>query len=246
MRVRVACLLFGLLLVAHPVAAQSTLERSRALYFAYHEDLSRLDTVRDQLEQVLKTDPQVQAMILLSRACFTWGDVRAKNDDEKLQAYERGRDVAKRAVELAPRDPEAHFWYAVNLGRWSQTKGVVRALFNVSTIDQEIKLILELAPTHPGIHDLAGNYYFDLPGLFGGDMAKAEQHFKKALEYDSHFTAARVDLAKLLIKKERYVEARRELRRVLDEKTPRTYSDWVVKDTKRARELLNSIADKKS
>jgi tetratricopeptide (TPR) repeat protein len=238
-------MLVGFLFMALPASAESSFERARTLYTSYHEDLRRLDTARDTLEQMLKTDPQVQAMIFLSRVYFTWGDVRANNDEEKLQAYERGRDVAKRAVELAPRDPEAHFWYAVNLGRWSQTKGALRALFNVPTMEQEIKLLLELAPTHPGTHDLAGNFYYTLPGLFGGDMAKAERHFKKALEYDPRFTGARVDLARFLITKKNYEEARRELKKVLEEKSPRTYADWVVKDTKRARELLESIKDKK-
>ncbi|HLC43119.1 MAG TPA: TRAP transporter TatT component family protein [Methylomirabilota bacterium] len=233
------------LLVALPASAESPLERAKALYTNYHEDLNHLDTARDLLEQMLKSDPQVQAMVLLSHVYFTWGDVRAKTDEEKLQAYERGRDVAKRGVELAPRDPEAHFWYAVNLGRWSQTKGVLRSLFNVPTMEQEIKLLLELAPTHPGTHNLAGNLYYTLPGLFGGDMAKAERHFKKALESDPHFTGARVDLARFLITKKNYAEARQELRKVLEEKSPRTYADWVVKDTKRARELIESIKDKK-
>jgi tetratricopeptide (TPR) repeat protein len=105
-------------------------------------------------------------------------------------------------------------------------------------MDREIKLILVLAPKHPGAHALAGNYYFALPGFIGGDMEKAERHFKKSLEYDPHFTAARVDLARLWIKKGDLGEARRELRKVLDEKSPRTYSDWVVKDKKKAQEIL--------
>jgi len=238
--------LLGLLFAAFPASAQSPLERARAIYTNYHEDLSRLDTARDLLEQMLKTDPQVQAMVFLSRVYFTWGDVRAKDDEEKLQAYERGRDVGKRAIELAPRDPEAHFWYAVDLGRWSQTKGVLRSLFNVPAMDREIKLILELAPKHPGAHELAGNYYFALPGFIGGDLEKAERHFRKSLEYDPHFTAARVDLARLLIKKGEHEEAKRELRRVFEEKSPRTYADWVVKDKKKAQELLNSFKDKKT
>lgn len=54
----------------------------------------------------------------------------------------------------------------------------------------------------------------------------------------------RVDLARLLIKRGKYAEARRELRRVLNEKEPRFLSDWTVKHTKRARELLDAIKDK--
>ena len=53
-----------------------------------------------------------------------------------------------------------------------------------------------------------------------------------------------MELARLLIKRGKYDEARQELQRVLDEKEPRFLADWTVKHTKRARELLDSIKDK--
>jgi hypothetical protein len=63
--------------------------------------------------------------------------------DAKLASYERGRDVAKRAIEMAPRSPEAHLWYAANLGRWAVTKGKLQAAFLLSTLRQEIQTVLE-------------------------------------------------------------------------------------------------------
>lgn len=224
-----------------PAYAQSSLEEARALYASYHEDLSRLDRVRDFLERELKVDPQVESMIFLSRVYYTWGDVRAKDSDERLSAYERGREIGKRAVELAPRNPEAHFWYAVNTGRFGQTKGVIRSLFLLPTMKEELTTIFELAPKHAAAHGLAGNVYAEVPALFGGDLEKAEEYFKKGLDLNPHYTAIRLDYAKFLIKRGRQDEARRQLRGILDEKNPASPADRAAKHTPRARELLDSL-----
>lgn len=226
--------------IAAPAESPLVVEvRTRAT--RYHEDLPRLDTVRAELAQLVKTDPQVDHLLALAQVCFVWGDVRAKTPAEKLEAYEQGRQAAKRAVELAPRNALAHFWYGVHIGRWGQTKGAVRSLFLLPALKQEIATSMELDPTFPPVYSLAGSVYFEVPGAFGGDVDKAEQMFRKSLELDPHFTSARIGLARVLIKKGRMPEARRELEAVLDEKSPTNLADWTVKDSRRARELLASL-----
>ena len=86
--------------------------------------------------------------------------------------------------------------------------------------------------------------YAEVPGLFGGDLDKSEEMFRKGLELDPKYTGLRVGLAKTLVKKKRVDEARRELRAVLDEKEPRNLADWTLKDSKQARELLDSLKDR--
>jgi len=228
-------------LVAAPALGQSPIEEARTLIANYHKDVTWLDRARDLMEKHLTTDSRVDGMILLSRIYFAWGDVRAKDDEEKLAAYDRGRQLGKRAVELAPKNPEAHFWYAVNTGRWGTTKGVFRSLFLLPTLREEIDILLTLAPDHAGALGLAGNVELALPW---GDLDKAEEHFRKGLKSDRRNTAVRLDLARLLIKRGKYDEARKELRRVLGEKEPRYIADWTVKHTKRAQELLDSVKDK--
>jgi tetratricopeptide (TPR) repeat protein len=239
-------LLIGVLLGAGvAVAAETPVATARALVRRYHEDATAIDRARAVLESALAQDSQVGTMIMLSYVHFLWADIRATTADEKLDGYERGRQVGQRAVELAPRNAEAHLWYAINTARWGQTKGIMRSLFLLPTVQREIDTILTLDPRSVRGHSLAGNVYMEVPRLAGGDRAKAEAYFKKGIEIDPHFTLLHVDLARLYIGDGRYAEARTELSRVLEERAPTMVADWTVKDVPRARALLESIRDKR-
>ena len=243
-RTRVLLVVASLVLVPSTAPGQSPVESARALVARYHEDPSRIDRARDLLEAALARDRQVDTMVMLAYVHFLYGDVRATTTDDKLAAYDRGREIAKRAVELAPRNPEAHVWYGINAGRWGLTKGVMRSLFLLPTVRQEVDTTLELDPKNLRALALSGNVFLEVPGLFGGDRAKAEQQFRKALQIDPHFTVARVDLARVLIASARYAEARQELQRVIDEPAPNSIADWTAKDLPRARQLLESLKGK--
>jgi len=238
-------LLVALLTVAVTAEAQTPVESARALVQRYHLDPTALDRARDLLEAALAKDSQVETMIMLSYVHFLWADTRATTVEDKLAGYERGRELGERAVELAPRSAEAHLWYAINMGRWGQTKGIMRSLFLLPTVKREIETILTLDPRSARGHALAGTVYMEVPRLAGGDRAKAQEYFKKGLEIDPRFTVLRVDLARLYIGDGRYAEARKELTRVLEERAPRIVADWTVKDVPRARALLESVRDKR-
>jgi tetratricopeptide (TPR) repeat protein len=232
-----------LLGVAVAAVAETPVQAARALVQRYHQDPAALDRARALLESALAQDSQVDTMIMLSYVHFLWADMRATTVEAKLEGYERGRQLGERAVELAPRNPEAHVWYAINTARWGQTKGIMRSLFLLPTVQREIETILTLDPRSVRGHSLAGNVYLEVPRLAGGDRAKAEAYFKKGLEIDPRFTVLRVDLARLYIGDGRYAEARQELARVVDERAPTIVADWTVKDVPRARALLESIRD---
>jgi len=211
---------------------------------SFHEDLGRIDRARDLLENEVARAPGLDALLLLSWAHLIWADYRAPSIDAKLASYERGRDTARRAIEMAPRSPEAHLWYAANLGRWAITKGKLHAAFLLSTLRQEIQTILELDPNHvPGL-SLAGSFYLETPGMFGGDVPRAEGYLRKALSLDPHFTRARVELARCLIEEGKYDEAREQLKGVIDERQPSYVADWVMRHRPTAERLLAEIRSK--
>lgn len=233
------------LLAAAVVPAQSPLVAElQTVATSYHNDPIRLDAIRDGLEQAIKTDAHVENLVALARVSFIWGDIRATTDDQKIAAYDRGRQVARRVVELEPQHVEGRFWYALNTARWGQIKGVMRSLFLVPTVQEEVQIILDLNPRFTPVYALAGNVFYEVPGLFGGSLKKAEEMFRRGLEQDPHFTAMRVGLGKTLLKLGRVAEAQRELQAVLDEPAPSNPADWRLRDTREARELLASMHGK--
>jgi tetratricopeptide (TPR) repeat protein len=241
----VAAVVLALLVLAPPALADTPAESARALIARYDQDLNRLDRAKDLLETALAGERRVDTLVTLAYVYFLLGDIRARTPEEKLAAYDRGRELGKRAVELAPQNGEAHLWYAINTGRWGQTKGVLRSLFLLPTVREELTTILALSPNDPRGRALAGNVFLEVPGFAGGDRVRAEKHFRWGIDADPHYTGLRVDLARLLIDAGRYDEARRELTQVLEERAPTNIADWTVKDRPRARELLESLRDKK-
>ncbi len=213
----------------------------RALYPRYHERPERLDEIRRGLEEVLTTDPHVDNLLALAQVSFTWGDIRATSRDQKIAAYERGREVARRASDANPRNVAAHFWFATNTARLAQTLWEVRSLFLLLAVREEVRILLDLDPRYAPAYALAGSIYYELPGVFGGDFGKAEAMFRKGLELDPRFTEMRLGLGNTLIKTGRVTEGRRELQAVLDEKEPRYRADWTLKHSVEARRLLRSL-----
>jgi hypothetical protein len=106
--------------------------------------------------------------------------VRAATTEQELAAYERGREAARRAVEREPRNAQAHFWYATNTGRWGQTRGVLRSLFLLPELRREIDTVLELDPDLVGVYLLAGSVDYEVPGMFGGDLARSEARLRRS------------------------------------------------------------------
>jgi tetratricopeptide (TPR) repeat protein len=239
---RAAAAIVMLLSAAGAAGAQSPLAAAvRGLTARYHENPARIDALRPLVAQAVQADPSVENLLALAQIAFLYGDVRAQGPPEKLDAYEQGRQAARRAAEIAPRNARAHFWYATNAGRWGQTKGVLRSLFLLPEVKRGMETALELDPRFPPAYVLAGTVYYEVPGLFGGDLEKSERLFRAGLEVDARFTGLRVGLARTLIKRGRAAEARRELQAVLDEKAPSNAADWALKDAPGARRLLAEL-----
>jgi tetratricopeptide (TPR) repeat protein len=212
-----------------------------AIWFTrYHDDPSRLDSLRVRLERAAAeaTAPDAETLLALAQVSFLWGDVRAATTEEKLAAYDSGRQAAQRAIALDSRSLLAHFWFATNTARWGQTKGITRSLSLLPTVKKEVQIVLDLDPTFVPGYILAGTVYYEVPALFGGDIDRAEALFRRGLALDPRFTGLRVGLAKVLARKARPADAVHELEAVLSETAPANPAEWTMKDVPEARQLL--------
>jgi tetratricopeptide (TPR) repeat protein len=232
-----------------PAAAQpaTPAETARAMLRQYQEDPARIDRARDLLEAHLARGgaADLPTLLALARAWFLFGEERAKTEDDKIAAYARARDHAKRATEIAPKDADAHLWYAITLGTWSQAKGLLRSALALRDLRKEVDTVLRLDPNNIEAHIMAGSIARELPVLLGGDAKEAEEHFKTAQRLDPRLTGVRIELAQLYINMGRYPEARQQLQSVLAERAPTDRPRWTLKEVPRTRQMLESIRDKK-
>ncbi len=86
-----------------------------------------------------------------------------------------------------------------------------------------------------------GRWYYLVPGFFGGDRKKSEEHLRKSLIYDPNSTASHFFLAETLIDDGKKPEARAELQKVLDAPLNPTWApeDREFKD--KAKNLLATL-----
>lgn len=231
--------------LAGVAAAQSSLPAELdVIARTYHQAPERLDGIRQALKQAVDKTPTADLLVALARAHYNWAEVRARTDDEKLDAFEDGRDAAKRAIDLEAQNARAHFWYATNTAKWGQLSGISRTLHLLPEIRREIRTVLDLEPRFASAYVLAGNLAAEVPGILGGSLERAEQTFRKGLEIDPRLTSLRVGLANVLARRGRAAEAQQELTAVLNETQPSNLADWTVKDAPEARRLLETLKDK--
>ncbi|GBD39174.1 hypothetical protein HRbin37_01441 [bacterium HR37] len=220
------------------------LGRAQSVFFNYHKDSMNLDRAIDILQGILEKDPDnIEALLLLSRVWLTYGYAKAPNKEEMIRVFGNGVEVAKRALELVPENPDAHFFYVANLSSLGAVEGILKSIFLLPTIKREIDTILELKPDH--IYGLAmkGLLYYALPGFLGGDTYLAELYVKKAISLDPHLTTLKIYLARIYLKQGRYREAKDTLEEIINEKKPTFLADWYL-NVKIAKDMIAEI-DKK-
>ena len=107
-------------------ADDDALATAQSLLSAWHEDPTRIDRARAVLEAA--PDPSAETLAELSRVWALTGDFRLRDENARVAAYERGVEVARRAIAAEPRNDKPHLWLAINSGRIAEIKGISRAL----------------------------------------------------------------------------------------------------------------------
>ena len=148
----------------------------------------------------------------LARAHY-WLGTNGLPERERRSALEAGIAAGRKAVAINGEKPEGHFWIAANMGALAESFGLRQGIRYRGAIRHELEIVLKLDPAfQQGSADRAlGRWYYKVPGLFGGDKRKSEQHLRKALAYNPQSVITRLFLAETLVELNRRAEARREL-----------------------------------
>jgi tetratricopeptide (TPR) repeat protein len=102
---------------------------------------------------------------------------------------------------------------AANMGALAESFGLRQGIRYRRPIRDALEVVLKIDPAfQQGSADRAlGRWYYKVPGLFGGDKRKSEEHLRKALGYNPHSVITRLFLAETLLELNRRAEARKEL-----------------------------------
>src|SRR6185436_14640421 len=104
-------------------------------------------------------------------------------DAERRAQLDRGVQAGKQAVQIAPKQPEGHFWLAANMGTLAESFGLMQGLKYRGAIRDELQQVIAIAPGwQEGSAEAAlGQWYANVPGLFGGSRDRAVEWLRKAL-----------------------------------------------------------------
>ncbi len=118
--------------------------------------------------------------------------VREGSNESKMKAHVRGQDAAQAAVKLLAKDnsgkqptsaevavnlARAHYFFAINLGKWGEANGVLASLGRWPELRDRLDIIDSLDATVEdfGATRTRARALHKLPGFVGGDKDKSEQ-----------------------------------------------------------------------
>jgi tetratricopeptide (TPR) repeat protein len=138
------------------------------------------------------TDAGHSAHVLANKASGIYADYLEDDDAVKLAIYQAGIERAERAIGEDPDNPNAHYFHAYHLGRYSQGISIAKALSQGlgGKIRTSLDRALELAPEHAEAHTAMGLYHAEIISkvgklvgsmTYGASADKAIEHFEESI-----------------------------------------------------------------
>jgi len=173
-----------------PVSAMSFQALMDAADKAYADrwDVSQARAAMDLYEKAVQVAPQSpEAYWKISRTAWWLGE-RAE-PKEKAALFQKGIDRAQAAINQDKNSAPAHFWLGVNYGDYGDSRGVLKSLFLIKPIREELETVLKLDPNYEGggAYRVLGIVDYKVPGFAGGSNKRALLNLKKALEISPNY-----------------------------------------------------------
>ncbi|MBI2787565.1 MAG: glycerate kinase [Elusimicrobia bacterium] len=179
----------------------------------------------------------------LCRAKIRLSEKKEKRSD-KLALYESAKADCEKSVALSSQTADGHFWLGVAIGRWGETKGLMKALFIIKPLKKEMAEVIRLDPSHGGAHNVLAEILWQVPGFVGGDKRKALEEFETALRLSPRYTANHQPLAEAYLHYGRKDDAIRVLRLVEATKDPADPAEY-PENLADAKKLLSKLESAK-
>jgi len=140
------------------------------------------------------------------KATVLYATYLEKAQAKKVKLFQQAMERGERLIDERPRDANAHYFYALAAGRYSQGISVAKAL--TAGLGGRVKAALDAAiklePKHADAYIALGAWHAEIlnkvgamvAGLtYGANKEAAESHFKQALKLNPTSAIARIEYA---------------------------------------------------
>lgn len=161
---------------------------------------------RGDFQQAVRVaeDIGLAAHAVANKATGIYATYLEKDSSRQIDCFKSAIERAERAIEAFPEDPNAHYLHAFNLGRYSQTISVVKALRQGvgGKILGSLQRAIALQPAHAEAHTAMGMYHAEIIDkvgkligsmTYGASESKALEHFREALRLAPRAPIARIE-----------------------------------------------------
>jgi tetratricopeptide (TPR) repeat protein len=228
------------------IAASSVIGSAQPDADALYRDRESLESALQAAtiwsERLAQNPSDYESAWKLARAQY-WLGTNGLPETQRKAALEAGIGAARKAMAIDSSRPDGHFWLAANMGALAESFGLRQGIRYRGPVRQELETVLKIDPSFlDGSADRAlGRWYYKVPGLFGGDKKKSEQHLRKALSYNPQSVITRLFLAETLVTLGRKEEAIKELEAALVAPEDPAWAPEDRRFKQQARALLSKI-----
>ncbi len=181
----------------------NTFEEAQALYTKRGEDFSNAKRAADiyqKLSHQAEQDFQKANLKTKQAQALYFYAGRLSSDKEKEIFHKQAFQVADEAIQAltggdqfsdTPRNSahktelaQAHYFSAINMGRWAEARGVLASLGQWSNMKKHLEAVIKNDETVEdyGAHRTLGRAYMKLPFTHGGSNKKSEKYLRKAYD----------------------------------------------------------------
>lgn len=145
-----------------------------------------------------------------NKAAVIYATYLEQADKKKLGLFEEAAARAEEQIRAMPKYPNAYYFHALALGRYSRGISVAKALAQGlgTSVKESLMQALKLEPNHADAHIALGAFHTEVidkvgamvGGLtYGAKKDAAVEHFEKALKLNPDSAIARVEYANALV-----------------------------------------------
>jgi len=159
-----------------------------------------------EFEQAVQLADEIglAAHAVANKATGIYATALESSESRQIALFKSAIDRAEQAIEAYPEDPNSHYFHAFNLGRYSQSISIVKALKQGmgGKISASLSRALELQPRHAEAHTALGMYHAEILDkvgkligsmTYGANEKEAMEHFQKAIKLNPASPIAHIE-----------------------------------------------------